>query len=399
MRELADHLATPIFVVDAAGDLLFYNEPAERLLGSRFDETGMLPFAEWSTMFTPTDADGTPMPPDELPLAIAVQQHRPAQGEMWIHGLDGAAPRAHRDGDPAPRAMGRAPRRGRDLLGSGMKVTLWGTRGSQASPGTGHGPLRRQHLVRRGRSGPRRAGRARRRDRAASRRQRAAAGGGAAGRPPADAPAHGPHPGPRLLRPALRARLRGPHLGTGIADRGPAEPADPIHVAAAVPGAAARAAVRSAPPRPDRGMPIDVPGLTVRRRAVCHPGPDRRLPPRDASGSLAYLPDHEPVLACRQLRRLAGVVLRVSRSRRASTADPRRAVHRRGVRRASRVGTQHPGARARVRPPRGVKQLVAFHHDPAHDDDTLDAFFAAISTNGDQFTFVAARERETIEVG
>ena len=33
MRELADHLATPIFVVDAAGDLLFYNEPAEKLLG------------------------------------------------------------------------------------------------------------------------------------------------------------------------------------------------------------------------------------------------------------------------------------------------------------------------------------------------------------------------------
>jgi hypothetical protein len=89
MRELADHLATPIFVVDAAGDLLFYNVPAERLLGSRFDETGMLPFAEWSTMFTPTDAGGAPIPPEELPLAIAVQEHRPAQGSMCIDGLDG----------------------------------------------------------------------------------------------------------------------------------------------------------------------------------------------------------------------------------------------------------------------------------------------------------------------
>ena len=89
MRELADHLATPIFVVDAAGDLLFYNEPAERLLGTRFDDTGMLPFLEWSTMFVPTNGDGSPIPPDELPLAIAVQQHRPAQGGMWILGLDG----------------------------------------------------------------------------------------------------------------------------------------------------------------------------------------------------------------------------------------------------------------------------------------------------------------------
>jgi PAS domain-containing protein len=89
MRELADHLATPIFVVDAEGDLLFYNEPAERLLGTRFDETGMLAFAEWSTMFAPTSAEGTPIPPEGLPLAIAVRQGRPAQGGMWIHGLDG----------------------------------------------------------------------------------------------------------------------------------------------------------------------------------------------------------------------------------------------------------------------------------------------------------------------
>jgi len=89
MRELADHLATPIFVVDAEGDLLFYNEPAERLLGTRFDETGMLAFAEWSTMFAPTSAEGTPIPPEGLPLAIAVQQGRPAQGGMWIHSLDG----------------------------------------------------------------------------------------------------------------------------------------------------------------------------------------------------------------------------------------------------------------------------------------------------------------------
>jgi PAS domain-containing protein len=89
MRELADHLATPIFVVDAAGDLLFYNEPAERLLGSRFDETGKMPFAEWSTLFTPTNAAGMPIRGEELPLAVAVREQRPAQGSMWIRGLDG----------------------------------------------------------------------------------------------------------------------------------------------------------------------------------------------------------------------------------------------------------------------------------------------------------------------
>ena len=85
MRELAGHLATPIFVVDTAGDLLFYNDPAERLLGSRFDETGMMPFAEWSTVFMPTNAEGVPIPPDDLPLSIAAQQQRPVRS-AWPEG-------------------------------------------------------------------------------------------------------------------------------------------------------------------------------------------------------------------------------------------------------------------------------------------------------------------------
>jgi hypothetical protein len=51
----------------------------------------MLPFDEWSTMFTPTDRDGAPIAPGELPLAIAVQQQRPAQGDMWIQSLDGTS--------------------------------------------------------------------------------------------------------------------------------------------------------------------------------------------------------------------------------------------------------------------------------------------------------------------
>jgi PAS domain-containing protein len=89
MRELAGHLSTPIFVIDSEGDLLFYNEPAEALLGSRFDETGTMPFAEWTTTFHPTNGRGTPIPPDQLPLAIALHEHRPAQGDMWILGLDG----------------------------------------------------------------------------------------------------------------------------------------------------------------------------------------------------------------------------------------------------------------------------------------------------------------------
>src|SRR5205823_407026 len=89
MRELAAHLSTPIFVVDPDGNLLFYNEPAEQLLGSRFEETGMMPFKEWATAFAPTNGRGTPLAPEELPLSIAVLEQRPAQGRIWISALDG----------------------------------------------------------------------------------------------------------------------------------------------------------------------------------------------------------------------------------------------------------------------------------------------------------------------
>ena len=89
LRELADHLSTAIFVVDPDGALVFYNEPAEGLLGRRYDETGSLALDEWSTIFKPTNGRGVPLAPEKLPLAIALAEHRPTQGRIWIRGLDG----------------------------------------------------------------------------------------------------------------------------------------------------------------------------------------------------------------------------------------------------------------------------------------------------------------------
>ena len=42
-RQLAGYLSVPVFLVDQTGNLLFYNEPAEVILGQRFDETGAMP--------------------------------------------------------------------------------------------------------------------------------------------------------------------------------------------------------------------------------------------------------------------------------------------------------------------------------------------------------------------
>ena len=88
-RQLASCLTMPIFIVDPAGNLLFFNEPAELILGKRFEETGEMPAAEWSTAFIPLDESGGPLPPEELPLMITLRDRRPAHLPFSILGLDG----------------------------------------------------------------------------------------------------------------------------------------------------------------------------------------------------------------------------------------------------------------------------------------------------------------------
>ena len=90
-RHLAECLAMPIFIVNPDGDLIFYNEPAEAILGQSYNETGMMRANEWATIFQPFDSNGNPLPPQELPLVIALREHHPAHKIFSIHGKDGVS--------------------------------------------------------------------------------------------------------------------------------------------------------------------------------------------------------------------------------------------------------------------------------------------------------------------
>lgn len=68
-RELASQLATPTFIADAVGDLVFYNEPAGEILGRTFAEAGPMPAESWSSLFSVEDLDGAPMPLERMPAA------------------------------------------------------------------------------------------------------------------------------------------------------------------------------------------------------------------------------------------------------------------------------------------------------------------------------------------
>ena len=88
-RQLGAHLSVPVFLVNPRGDLLFYNEPAEAILGRRFDDTGEMPAEEWSSAFNPVDDQGERVAPDALPLMITLRTHQPAHGKFSIRGLNG----------------------------------------------------------------------------------------------------------------------------------------------------------------------------------------------------------------------------------------------------------------------------------------------------------------------
>jgi PAS domain-containing protein len=90
-RQWGSYLATPFFLIDAEGTLLFYNEPAEAVLGWRFEEMGEMPSSELARIFETTDEEGDPLPNEALPLTIALDQRRPAFRRFWICGLDNVA--------------------------------------------------------------------------------------------------------------------------------------------------------------------------------------------------------------------------------------------------------------------------------------------------------------------
>ena len=87
-RHWASYLNTPIFIVDPKGNLSYYNEPAELILGQRFSVTGEMPMEEWSSVFNMTDEDGKKLAPGEYPLVIALHECRPVHMGLWMVGLD-----------------------------------------------------------------------------------------------------------------------------------------------------------------------------------------------------------------------------------------------------------------------------------------------------------------------
>ena len=115
-KQAASGLSVPILILDARGDTLFYNEPAEGIFGRRFDEIDVLPFEERTALLAPRRQDGEPLPVEQLPGMLCMRERRPAHADFFIRGLDGVAREIEATAIPMEGASG-------DMLGA--FVVMW----------------------------------------------------------------------------------------------------------------------------------------------------------------------------------------------------------------------------------------------------------------------------------
>ena len=309
-RDFASRLATPVFLVDAEGSVIYFNEAAERVLGRRFIEgVGMGADGVEHGVRTHRRRRGTRSRCTDLPLGVAILERHPDHRMLRIRSLDGTERRIEVDRLPAVRARGRVPRRDRDLLGDrGAERRLPVAPGNLAHADLGvpgldrvarsrHDPLRRQHVVRRGARRRRRGDRARRRHGSTAPRRGADAGAGHPHRPAAHPPARRSPRGPRHVR----ADLVTPTPSSTSGDRPHRWPRS---TSASRPTSRRRCSPCTCPRCPRASRFHDAPQAAVddridhaHRRSDPAPGRHRRLPARvEGSRTLAYVTDHEPAL-------------------------------------------------------------------------------------------------------
>ena len=115
-RQLASSITVAVLLVDARGDLVFINEPAEEIFGRRFDEIDSLPLEQRGALLAPRDREGRPFPSSDLPAVRAIRQNVPVHDSFWINGFDGR---------PRATESTAVPLRGVDDRVVGAFVMIW----------------------------------------------------------------------------------------------------------------------------------------------------------------------------------------------------------------------------------------------------------------------------------
>ena len=88
-RNLISIISLAAVLVDVDGALVYYNDAAGEVIGTRFEERGRITRAEWSAEMGPLDQNGRSLPVDQLPLTSALRDGRPGYGRFFIRAEGG----------------------------------------------------------------------------------------------------------------------------------------------------------------------------------------------------------------------------------------------------------------------------------------------------------------------
>jgi len=78
-----------MFLIDAGGTLVFFNEAAEVMLGKSYGEVGAITANEFGTMLELANLDGSPMRRRDSPAGVAYYGREPAHRPVLATTLDG----------------------------------------------------------------------------------------------------------------------------------------------------------------------------------------------------------------------------------------------------------------------------------------------------------------------
>ena len=145
---------------------------------------------------------------------------------------------------------------------------------------------------------------------------------------------------------------------------------------------------------------FEIGSFKIAAALVCHPGPTVGYRITENGASIAYIPDHEPALGVRQFPEASewtsgfdlatGVDLLIHDAQYSTVEYPRH------------VGWGHSAVRHAVAfaAAAKVKRLVTFHHDPGHDDVALDRLIDEARNSAElPFELIPGTEGACFELG
>lgn len=89
-REIAEHVPTPMFVLDAVGTLVYFNDAGATLIGKPFSEIGPIGAVEFAGALRMTTTSGELLRRRDSPAGVAFFQRRPSHQRVIVTGYDGA---------------------------------------------------------------------------------------------------------------------------------------------------------------------------------------------------------------------------------------------------------------------------------------------------------------------